>query len=66
MKNIINQSKYYLPGIVLGALAGYIYYYFWGCTEGCTISSSPINSMLYGATMGGLVNNMFKRDKVKG
>ena len=66
MKNIINQSKYYLPGIVLGALAGYIYYYFWGCTEGCTIRSSPVNSILYGATMGGLINSMFKKDKVKG
>jgi hypothetical protein len=65
-KKFLSQSRYYVPGILLGALAGYLYYYFWGCTEGCTISSSPVNSMLYGATMGGLLNSMFKRDKAKG
>lgn len=52
--------KYYMPGILLGAVAGYIYYKFWGCSGSCTISSSPINSMLYGATMGGLLNSMLK------
>ena len=52
--------KWYLPGIILGAVAGYIYYHFWGCDGSCAISSSPVNSMLYGATMGGLLNNMLK------
>lgn len=61
-KKLLYQSRYYLPGILLGALAGYVYYYFWGCTEGCTISSSPINSIIYGATMGGLVNSIFKKE----
>ncbi|MFN9710726.1 MAG: hypothetical protein ACK55K_04895 [Bacteroidota bacterium] len=60
MKRLLHKSIFYLPGILLGGIAGYLYYYFWGCTEGCTISSSPINSIIYGATMGGLVNSLFK------
>jgi len=57
--------KWYLPGIILGAIAGYIYYYFWGCEGSCMISSSPVNSMLYGATMGGLLNSMLKPETKK-
>jgi len=56
----LRNLKWYLPGIILGAAAGYIYYHFWGCDGSCAISSSPVNSMLYGATMGGLLNNMLK------
>jgi len=57
--------KWYLPGIIIGAIAGYIYYYFWGCDGSCMISSSPVNSMLYGATMGGLLNSMLKPETKK-
>lgn len=47
-------------GIVVGAIAGYLYYYFVGCASGtCSITSRPLNSSLYGALMGGLVFNMF-------
>jgi len=50
--------------IALGAAAGYAYYYFVGCNSGsCAITSSPVNSTIYGAVMGGLVLNMFKKDK---
>lgn len=55
-----NQLKWYLPGILLGAIAGYVYYHFWGCDGTCLITSSPWRSMLYGAVMGALVNNTFK------
>ena len=57
--------KWYLPGIIIGAIAGYIYYYFWGCDGSCMITSSPVNSMLYGATMGGLLNSMLKPETKK-
>lgn len=63
MKNILHKSKFYLPGILVGALLGYMYYYFWGCSEGCTISSSPLNSILYGATMGGLLQSALHKKK---
>jgi hypothetical protein len=47
-------------GIVVGAIAGYLYYYYIGCASGtCSITSRPLNSSLYGALMGGLVFNMF-------
>jgi hypothetical protein len=61
MKSLLIKTKNFLPGLLVGAMAGYAYYYFWGCTDGCSISSSPINSIIYGATMGGLVNSMIKK-----
>jgi len=49
-------------GIGIGALAGYLYYKFVGCASGiCPITSKPINSTLYGALMGGLLVNIFKK-----
>lgn len=49
-------------GIVLGAAAGFAYYYFIGCSSGsCPITSRPVNSTLYGALIGGLLFNMFKK-----
>lgn len=40
-------------GIVLGALAGYLYYHFVGCESGtCAITSSPYVSTLWGGMMG--------------
>ena len=35
-----------------GALAGYVYYFFFGCTKGCAITGSPWRSMLYMAVLG--------------
>lgn len=47
-------------GLVFGAIAGYLYYYYVGCASGsCAITSKPLNSTLYGAMMGGLIFNMF-------
>jgi Family of unknown function (DUF6132) len=47
-------------GIVIGAIAGYLYYYYVGCASGtCAITSKPLNSTVYGAAMGGLLFNMF-------
>lgn len=51
-------------GVVLGAIAGYAYYYFVGCASGtCAITSKPLNSTLYGALMGGLLFNLFVTKK---
>ena len=47
-------------GIVVGAISGYLYYFYIGCESGnCAITSKPLNSTLYGALMGGLVFNIF-------
>lgn len=43
---------------LLGAAAGYAYYYFIGCANGtCAITSNPVNSSLYGSLMGGLLGD---------
>jgi len=44
-----------LIGLLVGAAAGYLYYYFWGCNGTCPITSSPVKTVLVGAAMGGLV-----------
>jgi uncharacterized protein YcfJ len=62
--NLIRQYKLTIAGILLGAIAGYLYYSYVGCASGhCAITSKPINSTLYGALMGGLFLNMFQKEK---
>ena len=53
-------------GIVLGAIAGYLYYANIGCSSGtCAITSKPLNSTLYGSLMGGLLFNIFTKSPKK-
>lgn len=53
-------------GIVVGATAGYLYWYYVGCFSGsCAITSSPVNSTLYGGLMGVLLVNAFKPSKTQ-
>ena len=53
-------------GIIVGAIAGYLYYFYVGYASGiCAITSKPLNSTLYGALMGGLVFNMFVKSPKK-
>ncbi|MCD8183898.1 MAG: DUF6132 family protein [Bacteroides sp.] len=48
-------------GIIIGAAGGFLYWRFVGCSTGsCPITSSPVNSSLWGAVMGGLVGSMFQ------
>jgi hypothetical protein len=61
--NFVLKHKVIIIGAILGAVAGYFYYRFYGCTGSCTITSSPRNSTLYGALMGGLLFSMFKKEK---
>ncbi len=53
-----------IVGLLIGAIAGYCYYAWVGCVSGsCPITSKPVNSTLYGAFMGGLLFNMFVKEK---
>ena len=62
--NYIATHKITVTGIILGAIAGFAYYYFVGCASGtCAITSSPIKSTVYGSAMGGLLFSMFKKEK---
>lgn len=66
MKAFLQKHVLTLIGIVVGALGGYLYWRFVGCSTGtCPITSSPLNSTIYGAIMGGLVFSLFKKSKKK-
>jgi hypothetical protein len=55
-----------LIGIVVGAIAGYLYYYYIGCRSGsCPINSNPWVSTLWGALIGYLGGDMFRQKKVR-
>ena len=48
--------------VILGALGGYLYYYFIGCNGNCAISGNPVNSTAYG-TLAGLILTDWKTVK---
>jgi hypothetical protein len=51
-------------GIIMGSVAGYLYWKFIGCNFGtCLITSKPLNSSIYGAVMGGFIFSMAKKNK---
>lgn len=60
--NFILKNKLTIIGVAIGAIGGYLYYHFVGCSSGtCAITSKPLNSKLYGALMGGLFFNILKK-----
>lgn len=66
MKTLIVQHQLTIAGVMVGAVCGYLYYIWVGCTSGsCPITSQPINSSIYGAVMGALVFRSFKKEKVE-
>jgi len=59
----ILKNKVTVLGVLAGAIGGYLYYHFIGCTSGtCPITSQPVNSTLYGAMMGWLLFSSFKKE----
>jgi hypothetical protein len=55
-----------VTGIILGTIGGYIYYIKIGCHSGtCPITSNPVLSMLWGAILGFLVFDMFRKKQAK-
>lgn len=64
MKNWLINNKLVIAGVLLGAIAGYIYWQQVGCSSGtCKITSRWHNSTAYGALMGGLAFSIFKKEK---
>jgi hypothetical protein len=60
LKEKIVKYRPELIGMALGALGGFAYWFFVGCESGsCAISSSPVNSSVYGAIMGALLAGSF-------
>jgi len=63
-KNFLKKYYSELIGIVVGALGGFLYWKFIGCSSGsCPITSSPLISTIWGAVMGWLVVGIFKNKK---
>lgn len=63
MKNFISNNILYIIGAVVGAVGGFLYWNFIGCNSGsCAITSSPVNSSLYGALMGSVFFTIFKKE----
>lgn len=61
MKRKLLENKLVIAGVVLGAIGGFLYWYFVGCASGtCMITSNPWNSSVYGAVMGGLFFSIIK------
>jgi len=60
IKNFVrNNKKSFLwgsIGVLIGALAGFLYWKYVGCISGtCAIWTNPTKSTLYGALLGGLL-----------
>jgi hypothetical protein len=64
MKKWVLKNKLLLSGIVVGAVAGFLYWQQVGCSSGgCAITSKWQNSTAYGALMGGLFFSLLKKEK---
>ena len=62
--NFLKTNILVISGVILGSVAGYLYWKFIGCNSGtCLITSKPLNSSIYGAVMGGLMLSMAKKNK---
>ena len=63
MKDFLFQHKLLFIGIVLGAVAGFLYWKLVGCYSGtCMITSKWHNSTAYGAVMGGLFLSILRKN----
>lgn len=64
MNKVIAKNILPIIGIIVGGIAGYLYWKYVGCSSGsCAITSKPLNSTAYGAMMGGLLFSIFKKEK---
>jgi len=54
-KALIRSWYFWKPalGVIIGGLAGFLYYFFVGCASGtCAITGNPFMSTLWGSVMG--------------
>lgn len=63
MKNWVLRYRFHLVGGLIGAVAGFVYWKYWGCVHGCAITSSPRNSTIYFAILGALLFSMLKPER---
>lgn len=64
LKKWLLKYKMHLLGALIGAITGYLYWSFIGCSSGsCAITSSPVNSTIYFSLVGLFIGGTFKRTK---
>lgn len=62
MNTFLKKHILKISGIITGGVAGYLYYFYIGCSSGtCPISSNPYISIVYGSVMGYLFFDIFQR-----
>ena len=62
MSTFLKKNLLGLIGLAAGAIGGYAYYYFIGCNTGsCPLTSNPYISVIFGAVIGYLLLDMFKK-----
>ena len=62
MNELIKKNYRKIIGILVGGAGGFAYYHFVGCASGtCPITSNPYLTTIWGAVMGYLVFDMFKK-----
>lgn len=58
---LIKNYWTYILGAAVGALGGYLYWMYIGCSTGtCPITSSATLSTIYGTVLGSLIGGMGK------
>ncbi|WP_299762669.1 hypothetical protein [uncultured Pontibacter sp.] len=55
----LNAATKLVLSMTVGAILGYLFYAFHGCNGSCMISSSPLNSTLYGTVAGVILSRRF-------
>jgi len=56
----MKTKLFYIGMTVTGMLVGYLFYRFYGCTDGCTITGNPWRSTVYFGAMFLLGSNLIK------
>jgi len=60
VKELFRSWYFWKPAlsIIVGGIAGFLYYHFVGCSSGqCALTGSPISSTLFGAFFGYFIVN---------
>ena len=66
MKSLLKKNILKIIGKLVGSVAGFLYYHFVGCASGtCPITSNPYLTVGYGALMGYLLFDMFRKKELK-
>jgi hypothetical protein len=64
MIDFLKKYRWKVAGIMVGAVAGFAYWYYIGCTSGtCPIQSNWHTSTLYGGLIGYVLPNSPKKEK---